>query len=307
MQKILYVIPHCSTGGLPQYTLKQIEQFKEILKISVAEVNYYGEDFVVQRNQIKTLCDFHSLFGKEMNLIPLIERIKPDIIHFQELPEQFLSHDSCVKIFAEKRSYLIITTTHNSQANPGNILFEPDRFILVCQWSWVKFRKQFPHIDCGLWEYPIEKKQVNKKQARSILKWDKDKLNVLNVGLFTPGKNQNEIFELARTLPDVNFHFVGNQAGNFAHYWSPLMKNRPDNCFVYGERADVETFYQAADVFYFPSLSELNPICVREALSHRLPVLMRKLDVYMDQYDRNTLVTYIRTPDDAYKILNKIK
>ena len=32
--------------------------------------------------------------------------------------------------------------------------------------------------------------------------------------------------------------------GNFEEYWKPLMEKKLDNCFVYGERNDVELFYK---------------------------------------------------------------
>mgnify|MGYP000321136362 CR=1 FL=1 len=53
-QRLLYVAPHLSTGGLPQYLLKQIEHFKNDFEIEVVELNNVGGDaFVVQKNKIK--------------------------------------------------------------------------------------------------------------------------------------------------------------------------------------------------------------------------------------------------------------
>jgi hypothetical protein len=96
----------------------------------------------------------------------------------------------------------------------------------------------------------------------------------------------------------IKFHFVGNQAMNFEHYWLPLMKHKPDNCVIWGERDDVDTFYEASDMFYFSSILELNPLSVKEALSWKLPSLFRKLHTYLDTYDNHPLVTYI---DDDLK------
>jgi len=70
------------------------------------------------------------------------------------------------------------------------------------------------------------------------------------------------------------------------------MKNKPKNCKVWGERNDVEKFLQAADLFYFSSILELNPLVVKESLSYKLPILMRKLPTYLNQYDNNNLVSY---------------
>ena len=77
-----------------------------------------------------------------------------------------------------------------------------------------------------------------------------------NKGLWTPGKNQSEGIEIARKYPDMMFHFVGNQAGNFKHYWEPLMQDLPPNVKVWGERTDINHFMLASDVFMFNSTWE---------------------------------------------------
>ena len=115
----------------------------------------------------------------------------------------------------------------------------------------------------------------------------------MNVGLFTPGKNQKELIDIANKMRDkkIKFHFVGNHAQNFREYWNPIMQNFPDNCIWHGERDDVDIFYKAADIFYFTSNLELNPLVVREALSYGLPIFMKKLEPYNDEYDG--IVNYI--------------
>ena len=76
---------------------------------------------------------------------------------------------------------------------------------------------------------------------------DITKKHVVNIGLWTRGKNQGEGLEVARQMPDVHFHFVGNQAGNFKDYWEPLMKDVPENVNIWGERTDTDLFMKAAD------------------------------------------------------------
>ena len=52
-KKLLYVAPHLSTGGMPQYLLKQIQSFTNKFEIVVVEYNdHSGGVFVVQKNQI---------------------------------------------------------------------------------------------------------------------------------------------------------------------------------------------------------------------------------------------------------------
>ena len=58
------------------------------------------------------------------------------------------------------------------------------------------------------------------------------------------------------------------------------MKNIPDNVTIWGEREDISTFLQAADVFMFNSTWECNPLVIREAIGYGLPILARNLPQY---------------------------
>lgn len=299
-KKILYISPHLSTGGLPQYLLKQVEHFINDFDVEVVEMHNHSDLFVVQKNKIKELCIVHTLGEDKDELLDVIKKSKPNIVHFQEVPEHFIAVNLLQEIFDnKKRTYNIVVTTHGSLTNPDEIHFHPDRYVLVSEWS----RRKFEHlgIDTDVWEYPIEKLKYDKDSAKEELGFEKDWKHVLNVGLFTSGKNQGEIFNIARQLEKykIKFHFVGNQAPNFESYWLPLMEHKPDNCVIWGERNDVDKFYRAADMFYFSSILELNPLSIKEALSHRLPSIFRKLHTYLDSYDENELVTYI--DDDLLK------
>ena len=55
MKKLLYVTPHLSTGGLPQYLLKKIEHFKNEFEIFVVEYADLSPIYVVQKNKIKDI------------------------------------------------------------------------------------------------------------------------------------------------------------------------------------------------------------------------------------------------------------
>lgn len=298
----MYVLPHCSTGGMPAYVLKQIESFKGKHDISVVEVNNFSDQYVVQRNKIKSLVPLKQLHGRQELLFLYILEKQPDVIHFQEIPESFFTKENVAKVYDNRRKYNVVVTTHSSNSRRGHFTYTPDRIVAVCEWQRNLFKETFPETQVGMWKYPIEDKtpiKEKKLEAKIKLNFSKRGANglhgydVLNVGLFTPGKNQGELFEIAKKNPQNTYHFVGNQAGNFESYWKPLMENKPKNCIIWGEREDVELFYQACDEMYFSSKFELFPIVIREALSYGLPVKMRKLPTYLDEYDNNKLVTYI--------------
>lgn len=309
MKKLMFIVPHLSTGGMPQFVLKQIELLKDEYDIHLIEWdNITGGVYVVQRNLIESLLglNFFTLQADKKKILDILSDIKPDILHFHEIPETFINGEVLDKIYSSDREYNIVVTTHSSLTDPSSIKYTADRFILVSEWSKDVFESFFKNIECTVWEYPIDKYIYDKDLAKDDLGWDKSYKHVLNVGLFTKGKNQGELFELARTLQNekIIFHFIGNQAINFKDYWGPLMESLPENCVIHGERNDVDRFYKAADLFYFTSNFELSPLAVKEALSYGLPTFIKKLYTYKNMYDDK--VTYI-TNDNGINTENILK
>ena len=296
MDKILFIVPHLSTGGMPQFVLKQIETFKDIYDIYLVEWDdITGGVYVVQRNAIANILGdrFITLGHEKSNISDIIQKVNPSVIHFHEVPETFIDDSKLKKIYSNERGYFIVVTTHSSSTDPSTFNYIADRYILVSEWSKDIFENYFVgKTSCEVWEYPIDILDYDKEISKIEMGWDDGKTHVLNVGLFTRGKNQGELFELAKTIgDDFVFHFVGNQAINFKDYWGPLMEDIPSNCIIHGERSDVYRFYKAADIFYFTSNFELSPLAVKESLSYGLPTIIKKLHTYKDMYDGK--VTYI--------------
>ena len=288
--RILIITPHLSTGGLPQYLywwIKNLNLPKE--DVCVVEYDFLSSHYVVQRNKIQEISTLHTLKDNKIELLNVIRRFKADVIHIFEHPELFMNRSIAKNIYENDTP--IIESTHTSRFNIQNKEFLPDKFILPCEFS---RRLLLPlNVSSDVVEYEHTPISITKQEAQKQLGFNPNKKHILNVGLFTPGKNQKEVFDLAREMEDkdVLFHFVGNQAQNFEEYWKPLMENKPSNCMVWGERDDVDVFYAASDLFYFTSKEELNPLCVKEALSYNLPVAAYNLPPYLNKYDE--LVTYI--------------
>ena len=100
MKKLLYVAPHLSTGGLPQYLVKKVELLKGEFEIHLVEwVDCTGGVLVVTRNKLVNLVDpdkFYTLQENKSELLDIIDRVKPDIVHLEEIPE-FLFTNALVK------------------------------------------------------------------------------------------------------------------------------------------------------------------------------------------------------------------
>ena len=315
MQKILFIAPHLSTGGMPQYLYKQMESIVNDFDVYCVEWdNITGGKLVIQRDKIQKLLGkkLITLGENKSKLFEIIADIRPDVIHLQEIPEHFISHDIATRLYHKSRSYVIIETSHDSSGDPRKKMFFPDKFMFVSKWQIKQYEPL--NIPSILVEYPIEyvERTKTREELLKTLRLDPNKKHIINVGLFTPRKNQAEVIEYARILKDypIQFHFIGNQADNFKYYWEPIMKNLPKNCKIWGERNDVETFYQMADLMLFTSRGtnndkETSPLVIREAISNRTPSLIYNLEVYLGMYDNYDNLKFLNF-DNKNENVNKI-
>jgi FkbM family methyltransferase len=318
MKKLLIIAPHLSTGGCPQVIVNKIELLKDTYHIKCVEYSNIAEVFRVQKDRIINLIGLDNFVilnqNKEEVLMNLIDEFQPDFISLEEIPEFFLDEKITKRIYSNDRKYIITETTHDSSFPVDRKRWFPDKFIFVSAFSAFKYSGY--DIPYEIVEYPVDFKTPRKNEMQNKLNFDPSYKHVVNVGLFTPRKNQAYIFELAKRLVDykIVFHFLGNLAGNFKDYWEPLMQNKPNNCMVWGERNDVYDFLEASDLFLFTSKGdknnkELNPIAIKEALEYQLPMMMYNLDVYCGKYDEYKNITYLTGDIDTdinnlKKILN---
>lgn len=304
MKKILYIAPHLSTGGLPQYLYRKIVDTSNHLEVHCIEYeNITGGKFIVQRKRIEDFLGsrFYTIGEDREEIFRIIQRINPDFIHLEEIPEYFLPSEIADRLYSKQRSYKIFETSHDSSFNPDKFkVYLPDAFFFVSQWQIDQYKNI--KVPKYLAEYPIDFKERQDRESGLLkLGLDPSKKHVLNVGLFTPRKNQAEVFDVAKGFDDsVQFHFLGNQADNFKFYWEPLLKNKPSNCVVWGERSDTDSFYSCMDAFYFASRGndgdkETMPLVLKESLGWRIPILMHNLDVYQGYFDKYvpTWVNYL--------------
>lgn len=297
MKNLLIITPHMSTGGCPQIVLKKVQLLRNYYNIKVVEYNCIAWTFVVQRNEVSNILgkDFITLWdsNKEYDLFNVIDNFSPDYIMIEELSETFMSNKVMERLYDKKRKYKIFETTHSSHTQPSWKRFYPDKFIFVAPYSVEMFKGLGVPMD--LIEYPVNLQEPQKEFNINLLGLDSEYKHVINIGLFTPGKNQGYAFEVAKLLQDykIQFHFLGNQASNFINYWKPLMESKTDNCIIWGERDDVNSFIQASDVHLFTSNLELNPLSVKESLEYSIPTMIFNLHTYMGKYDSTDNIHFL--------------
>jgi FkbM family methyltransferase len=312
--KILYIAPHLSTGGCPQYLLKKIQVLVKEHEVYCVEYSNHG-GFTVQRNQIKEILKdrFFELGENKMELMDIVNSINPEVVHLEEMPEYFMDGNLAIELYSKDRKYKLIETSHDSSFNPQSKTMFPDKILFVSKYQLETLKSLDVPMD--VCEYPIViNPRKPREEALKVLGLDPNKKHVINVGLFTPRKNQAEIIEYAKQLRNypIQFHFIGNQADNFKFYWEPLRKDFPPNCTWWDERKDVHNFYQAADLFLFTSRGtnndkETSPLVIREAISYNIPSLIYNLPVYLGMYDKFENIEYLDFDSNKNNIIKLLK
>ena len=297
-----------STGGCPQVVAKKVELLKDYYNVVVIEYEMLAWSYVVQRNRVINMIGdrFISLSeNKEYDLFNAIEDYNPDYIMMEEFPETFMETHITKRLYSPNRTYKIFESTHSSHSQVEWKKYMPDKFIFVSPFSVEIFKDLCVPID--LIEYPIDKKTRNKHESQLTLGLDPEYKHVVNIGLFTRGKNQGYAFEIARLLEDykIKFHFLGNQASNFTDYWEPIIETKPDNCIVWGERNDTDIFLQSSDVHLFTSNLELNPLAIKESLEYSLPTFIFDLHTYKGKYKNEDNIIFLtgNVKEDANQLL----
>lgn len=297
--RILFLAPHLSTGGMPAFLLRRIESLvnKENIELFVVEYSNISDHFVVQKNKIKSLIkpeNFFTLGEDKGKLIDIIKDNKIDIVHADEILDGFgqsISTKLLSEIYDNNRTWRVVETCHNVWFNPDTSKrFHPDAYAFCTPYHKEVSFSRMPSYSEVI-QFPIENKvpsNEDKIKSMTILGLDPSKKHILNVGLWTSGKNQGEGVEIARMLeftnPEIQFHFVGNQAMNFEEYWGPIMKNLPSNVNIWGERSDISEFMKACDVFMFNSTWECNPLVLKESISHGMKIISRNLPQYLTMF-----------------------
>lgn len=314
LNKILYLAPHLSTGGMPKYLLEKIKiDLRNNKEVYVVEFNFYGDAFVVQRNEIKKLLGdrFIPVFGDFQKLIDALKNINPDILHIQDEPEIFpnISKQQFEEIYTKDREYFIHETCHNSEYDPSHKTLIPDKFVFCTSWMENIYKNIL--ISKELCDIDFESKQKQRDLNIQALNLDPNKKHIVQVGLFNDNKNQKYTFELAKKLLNYNieFHFIGNLADNFKNDWSPLIENKPENCRIWGERSDVDSFLNICDLFIMPSKKELNPISIKEALAYGNKCIISNIDTLKNKYHLYNDVYWLSNDinNDADTIKNILK
>lgn len=137
---------------------------------------------------------------------------------------------------------------------------------------------------------------AKKRAARQKLGIAEDKFVVLGAGQVQPRKRIDLYVDFAKQMPDVEFVWVGGiPFGAMAAdslIMEKLMRSSLTNLQFTGTLPleEMVDYYQAADVFVFPSIQETFGLVIVEAAAAGLPIVLRDIDDYRTTFADNSLL-----------------
>jgi len=154
-----------------------------------------------------------------------------------------------------------------------------------------KIRVFYNTIDMTRYKATADKRQ----KARKKLGLEKDTFMVLGNGQVQPRKRLDVFVAMAKALPDVRFFWVGGipfkQLGADYAEMQKLIASAPKNLTITGviPHEKVRDYFIAADVFCLPAEQENHPMCVLEAASAGLPIVLRDIPEYDDTFKNDAM------------------
>ncbi len=164
-------------------------------------------------------------------------------------------------------------------------------------------------IDMGRYVSTDKERQSSRKK----FSLSDNSFMVLGNGQVQPRKRLDIFVKMAKALPDVRFIWIGGipfkKLGADYNHMQKLMNNIPKNMTITGviDHKLVRDYIIAADVFCLPAEQENHPMCVLEAASANLPIILRDIPEYHDTFKKDAILCTDDTFVDAVKRLKSDK
>ena len=134
--------------------------------------------------------------------------------------------------------------------------------------------------------HPIPKEEIDALKEKYGI--PKNKFIVLGCGQVQTRKGVLDYVECAKALPEIEFVWAGGFSfGSMTDGYDELKKimdNPPAKVHFLGivPRKEMNGVFNLSSILFMPSLSELMPMSILEAVNSYKPVLLRDLDIYPD-------------------------
>jgi len=304
MKKVLFVAKvvrsHIATFHLPY-----LKMFKEMgWKTAVAAHNDYDDP----RDCVIPNCDTYfdvpfERFPLSPNNVTSYRQLKKiidageyDIIHCHTPVSAMITRLAALS--ARKRGTKVIYTAHGFHFFKGAplinwLLYFPvewflarytDALITINKEDYARAQRfaakkvyYVPGVGIDTKKFAVdpETKQMKREAIRTELGISEDAIVLLSVGEVNENKNHRVAIEALSKIETKNIHYVICGRGEMEKSLTDLANQLGLNGRVHltGYRNDVADFYQAADIFVFPSLREGLPVAVMESMASGLPII----------------------------------
>ncbi len=153
--------------------------------------------------------------------------------------------------------------------------------------------------------------EADKKASRKKLNIFDGTFVVAGNGQIQPRKRFDSFVEMAESLPDISFIWIGGipfkNIGADYKKMQKLIEETPKNLLVTGviELEDVKSYLQASDVFVLPAEQENHPMAVIEAAAAGLPIVLRDIPEYDDTFGND--IVRCKTQNDFVKAVQNLR
>lgn len=258
-----------------------------VLSAHDEQVNLVKEikDFNIEENKIDR-CDithFHTVNFEYFLLLPFLKNKSTTIGYVHFVPETLENSLHLFKPF-KHIFYKYLIKFYSSMDKL--VVVNPYFIDILSSYGIDKNKIQYiPNFVSSDNFYKKTKKQ--KDELRDIFDIPKNKFVVLSVGQLQKRKGVLEFIDLAKSMPDIEFLWVGaavfgKMSEGYDEIKTAISNNLPSNVHFLGliNRSQMNDIYNLADVMFLPSYEELFPMCILEAMCVNLPILTRDLDIY---------------------------
>lgn len=149
-----------------------------------------------------------------------------------------------------------------------------------------------------------------RKQTRKMQGFDDNVFIALSVGHVVIRKGIEDFISLAKELPEYKFIWVGAKVADLVgaetEGQKEMIENAPKNFHLTGyvPYDKIVSYYNMADVLFFPSYKEIASMVIIEAAACGLPLVLRDLPEYKELYNNHFVPC--KNNDEFKKALMKL-
>jgi hypothetical protein len=289
--KIVYIIPRLEMSPATTMLMRRIvEMKKDSHDVYIVE---WTKTPSLHRDKVMELVDNNHFLtlGTPNELTGFLLDVQPDIIHFEEMPENLepvMPKNLYDWIYDPQKNWRIVETSHTSAADAiCRKQWEPDAFYLH---SLDQVENQFALMRSPLFliQFPIDvedsSESMSTQEILGDFKISGEKKHIVNIGPFTEANNQDYFLSIAQKFWETQgdkyqFHLVGPMD----HQVDLLAL--PPNVIAWGEQVDVWKWLRVADIMLHTTIQDIDPFQCRQAMAYGVRMIALPLRSYRDQYD----------------------